>query len=71
MKHPLPTAPKTLAVLRALHRGRRLTIWTAMVQLHVGALSQRIGDLKRLGWDIKDRWLKSDGARFKEYRMGK
>lgn len=69
MKHPMPTAPKTLAVLRALHKGRRLTIWTAMVQLHVGALSQRIGDLRRLGWPILDTWREHNGSRFKEYRL--
>lgn len=69
-KHPLPTAPKTLAVLRALHRGRKLTVRDALLTLGVYALSQEIGRLKRLGWKIVDRWLITEDSRVKEYRLG-
>ena len=42
-------------LLRALQRGMRPTIITAGPQLGIGALSQRIGELRKMGWDIKDK----------------
>ena len=42
-------------LLRALQRGVRPTIVTAGPHLSIGALSQRIGELRKMGWDIKDR----------------
>lgn len=69
-KHPLPTAAKTLTVLRALHRGERLTIYKAMVKLHVGALSQECGRLRRLGWPVHSRIITTaSGSRIAEYRL--
>lgn len=68
-KYPLPTAPKTLAVLRALHGGKRLTIFRAM-HLGVGALSQECGRLRRLGWPVQSRSIKTaGGSRVSEYSL--
>jgi hypothetical protein len=68
-KHPLPTAPKTLAVLRHLHRGHKLTLFTAITRLGVGALSQEVGRLKRLGWPVRSRTIKRGASRFSEYSL--
>lgn len=70
MKYPLPSAPKTLAVLRELHRGRKLTPLDALRLCNVLSLSQRVGDLKRLGWKIKStpKTLPS-GSRVSEYSL--
>lgn len=69
-KTPLPTAPKTLAVLRALHRGERLTVFKAITKLHVAALSQECGRLRRLGWNVKSEMKKTgDGTRIAEYSL--
>lgn len=70
-KHPMPTAPKTLTLLRALNKGEKHTIYTAMNRLHVGALSQEVGRLRRLGWKVLDKWLTTrSGSRVKEYKKG-
>ena len=39
-------------ILRELQTGRRLTVAVALSDLGVYALSQRIGELRRLGWPI-------------------
>jgi hypothetical protein len=52
-------------LLRALQRGMRPTIITAGPELGIGALSQRIGDLRRMGWPIRDR--KVSGKSYVEY----
>lgn len=52
-------------LLRALQRGMRPTILTAGPVLNIGALSQRVGDLRRMGWPIKDRRV--PGKSYVEY----
>ena len=56
-------------LLMAMQSGVRLTIWNAMNEYGVGALSQRIGDLKRrYGWPIQSRTIETNGgARVAEY----
>lgn len=57
-------------LLAALQRGERLTVAVALSQYGVYALSQRMGDLRKLGWHVLDRWVEtSSGARVKEYRL--
>lgn len=68
-KYPLPTAPKSLAVLRALHRGDKLTVRDALLRFGCYALSQRIGDLIALGWPIKKRWKETADSRVREYSL--
>ena len=41
-------------ILRELQTGRRLTVALALSELGVYALSQRIGELRRLGWSEGD-----------------
>lgn len=58
------------ALLRALQSGRRLTFLEAASDpsLGIAALSQRCGDLRRMGYDIRDEWVTTaTGARIKRY----
>ena len=32
-------------------------------------LATRVGELRRAGYDIKDRWQEANGKRFKAYRL--
>ena len=56
-------------VLNALRQGNHLTMKAALLTLGVGALSQRCGELRRLGWDVQSRTIKTEGkgARVSEY----
>jgi hypothetical protein len=49
-------------LLRALQRGERLTVKTALDQYGVYALSQRMGELKRTGWPIQSASKKTEGG---------
>jgi hypothetical protein len=69
MKPTLPTAPKTLRILKVL-RGTLfgLTVAQALKVHDVYALSQEIGRLRKLGWKIDSVFVKtSGGARVKRY----
>ena len=46
-------------LLMAFYRGERLTVLTAIQQYGVYALSQRCGELKRLGWPIKSELIET------------
>lgn len=64
----VPTAPKTLTILKALDRGERLTVADALRRYDVYALSQEIGRLRKLGWKIEDKTVEtSPGTFVKEY----
>lgn len=54
-------------LLMAFYRGERLTVWRALHQYRIYALSQRVGELKKLGWPIKSRTIKGDGSQYSEY----
>lgn len=55
-------------ILVYLQSGGRLTMAKALTELGVGALSQRVGDLKRMGWPIQSRTIETNGgARVSEY----
>jgi hypothetical protein len=57
-------------LLRALQRGERLTVAVAMSEYGVYALSQRMGDLKRMGWPVLTSTITTNsGKRVAEYRM--
>lgn len=57
-------------LLLAFQRGERLTIWNAMTEYGCGALHQRCGELKRNGWPIQRREIKTEsGARVAEFWM--
>lgn len=50
-------------LLSAMQRGEKLTIWNAMTNYKVGALHQRIGELKDMGWPIKREEIKTESGR--------
>lgn len=64
----VPTAPKTLKILKALERGEKLTVGRALTEYGVYALSQEIGRLERLGWPVSRRNL--PGTTVCEYWRG-
>lgn len=49
-------------ILRALQRGEQLTVVEALSRYGCFALSQRIGELKRMGWPITSRRYKTQGG---------
>jgi hypothetical protein len=66
----LPTAPKTLAILRALSAGERLTVATALQWHGVFALSQECGRLRKLGWPVQSKTVEvSLGVHVSEYSL--
>ena len=57
-------------ILRELQTGRRLTVAVALSELGVYALSQRIGELRRLGWPIERTMIRTrGGATVAEYYL--
>lgn len=58
------------SLLLAMQAGERLTVASALRFYSVYALSQRVGELKRMGWPIKSRTVTTaGGARVSEYWM--
>ena len=71
-----PTYPKVAQkqlwrLLEAFRRGERLSTLSALVTYRCGALSQRVGDLKALGWDIRSESVpnEDDGYHFEYWLM--
>lgn len=63
-------SPQHKALLAAFQRGEQLTVGSALVKYDCYALSQRIGELKRLGHDIKGEMINvGNGKRVKVYWM--
>lgn len=59
------------AILRYLQSGKTLTVGEAMQELGVYALSQRCGELRRMGWQIESEpWTTPSGKRVARYRIG-
>lgn len=57
-------------LLMAMQEGVRLTIWNAMTEYRCGALHQRIGDLRKLGWPVQRRIITgNDGQPLAEFYM--
>lgn len=53
-----------------LTRSGGLTVLTAIRRYGIYALSQRCGELRRMGFPIKDEWVTlSNGKRIKEYSL--
>mgnify|MGYP006269422787 CR=1 FL=1 len=71
----MPTMPNDSQIqlrdiLRELQQGRRLTVAVALSELGVYALSQRIGELRRLGWPIDRTMIRTrGGATVAEYYL--
>ena len=65
-----PRGTQCREILEYLQSGRTLTVAKAMSDLSVYALSQRVGELKRMGWPIQSRPLKiRDKCVVSEYWM--
>jgi len=61
---------QTYRLLMAMKDGKRLTVAKALTEYGCFALSQRCGDLRRLGWPIQSRTIKTaSGAHISEYWM--
>jgi hypothetical protein len=57
-------------ILEALKRGERLTVADAMTKYGVYALSQRCGDLRRMGWPIQSEMMTlPNGKRIAVYSL--
>ena len=56
-------------ILNHLKAGGSLTVAQALSQYGVYALSQRIGELRRIEPNIKDGWVHSNGKRYKRYYL--
>jgi hypothetical protein len=56
-------------LLMALKAGKRLTVARALVEHGVYALSQRMGELRRMGWPITVRMVKVGRATVAEYSL--
>ena len=56
-------------LLDAMRRRKRMTIWNAMQEYRVGALHQRITDLRAMGWPVIRREVEINGKRVAEFSM--
>ena len=56
-------------LLAHFKRGESLTVAEALLKCGCYALSQRVGELKRTGHDIRSDWVESNGKRFKRYYL--
>ena len=56
--HVPPRGTQAYEILMYLQSGRTLTVAKALTELGIYALSQRCGELKRMGWPICSRALK-------------
>ena len=55
-------------ILMCLQAGGRLTVAKALTELGVYALSQRCGDLRRMGWPIQSKLIETpSGKHIAEY----
>ena len=57
-------------ILNHLQTGKGLTFLEAALKIGVGAISQRAGELIRMGYPIKKRWIQlQNGKKVKEYYL--
>lgn len=67
-----PEGKQHYRLLVAFQRGESLTVGEALAKYHVYALSQRVGELKKMGWPIKSEIVKTNGgARVSRYWLDK
>jgi hypothetical protein len=68
--HPKASQRQLWDLLTAFRRGEVLTFFDAADKYRCRAISQRTGDLRKLGWPIKDKWVDTPGgARIKAYYL--
>lgn len=67
-RYPLSTQTQLWMLLNALKRGEKLTVLSALQSYQIYALSQRIGELKVLGWNIRSQMISvASGKKVAEY----
>lgn len=64
------TQSQNTAILHHMQQGNEITALEALSKHGCMRLAARIGDLKDQGISIADRWVESNGKRFKAYRIG-
>lgn len=68
--YPMSSQKQLWALLGALGRGERLTVASALAEYGCYALSQRMGELKVLGWPVRSQRIKvASGKSVCEYTM--
>jgi len=66
-----PAGTQLGTLLQALQRGEKLTVAQALTQYGCYALSQRMGDLKRMGWPVLTATITTiSGKRVAQYSWG-
>ncbi len=69
-RYPNAAQTQLWTLLTALRRGERLTVLVALDQYQCYALSQRIGQIKALGWHVQRRMVKvGSGKAVAEYSL--
>jgi hypothetical protein len=57
------------------HLAKVLRVWTspleALQKVGTMKLATRVGEMRRAGYEIQDRWQEANGKRFKAYRLVK
>lgn len=59
--YPLAGQKVLWRLLEALRRGERLSTLSALMQYRCGACSQRMGELRTLGWPIRSESVPNEG----------
>ena len=53
-----------------MQAGTKFTIWNAMAELGVGALHQRVIELRKMGWPVKREEIRTEnGKRVAQFWM--
>jgi hypothetical protein len=69
-KHPVTIATKKAALFAMLGK-RWMTHIDALSLCGIATISQRVSEWRAAGHTIVDKWVQSNGARFKSYRLVK
>lgn len=62
---------QTAVILKHMQQGNEITALEALSKHGCMRLAARIGDLKDQGISIADRWIQSNGKRYKAYRLAR
>lgn len=62
-RYPAAGQKQLWTILLALRRREKLTVMVALQDYGCYALSQRIGDLKGLGWPIQNKMIEVDSGK--------
>ena len=69
-RYPNSAQEQLWTLLNALRRKERLTVMVALQNYQCYALSQRMGELRKLGWPVQIRMIEvSSGKRVAEYSL--